>query len=437
MKIPEVSKISRVDLSITQTEKETTQIITAHNPPKVQLEILERIQSKTKSKLNIKQNKKLNSIKLNPLTIHGEPNLVPILQTQHSGHFEHISHSVTSVNQENDPNILILDDTNDSSKRFTLEPDPSKSSKTKETNLTDKQQITNNDKDLEVNLSSINIGENERKLLNKGLSFCPTLNTINEFELISDLDSFFRRLRLKEFFYGKDLPNTETNTILPPHKNNSTWYSPPNHDTNLETYITAVRNDILTKIPNSNKPLNCNLTKSERDALKHLKGLDEIIIKPADKGGAIVVMDKSKYIEEADRQLSNTDFYLPLRSDPTSMKSKQITDTLKNLHQQGHIDKRTIDFLTPKHSKPGCFYLLPKIHKPGNPGRPIVSGIGTCTENISAFVDYHIKHIPPNLPSYVKDTKHFLNIISKITTLPSDILLVTLDVNSLYTKHST
>ena len=35
--------------------------------------------------------------------------------------------------------------------------------------------------------------------------------------------------------------------------------------------------------------------------------------------------------------------------------------------------------------------ILPKIHKPGNPGRPIVSGNGSPTKNISLYVDHFIK----------------------------------------------
>ena len=39
------------------------------------------------------------------------------------------------------------------------------------------------------------------------------------------------------------------------------------------------------------------------------------------------------------------------------------------------------------------FYMLPKIHKPNNPGRPIGNGIGSITEKISAYVDQEIRHV--------------------------------------------
>ena len=79
------------------------------------------------------------------------------------------------------------------------------------------------------------------------------------------------------------------------------------------------------------------------------------------------------------------------------------------------------------------FYLLPKIHKPNNPGRPIVNSIGSVTEKISAFVDEHLRKFTPRIPSYVKDITHFINITKNIQLDPED-LLVTIDVSSLYTK---
>ena len=36
---------------------------------------------------------------------------------------------------------------------------------------------------------------------------------------------------------------------------------------------------------------------------------DEIVIKPADKGGAIVIQDKDKFIAECQRKLDNKEHY--------------------------------------------------------------------------------------------------------------------------------
>ena len=79
------------------------------------------------------------------------------------------------------------------------------------------------------------------------------------------------------------------------------------------------------------------------------------------------------------------------------------------------------------------FYMLPKIHKPNNPGRPIVNGIGSITEKISAYVDQEIRHLVPSIQSYLKDTSHLIHILLGKKPTPGDIL-VTTDVKSLYTN---
>ena len=79
-------------------------------------------------------------------------------------------------------------------------------------------------------------------------------------------------------------------------------------------------------------------------------------------------------------------------------------------------------------------YLLRKVHKPGNPGRPIVSSCEAPTEKISQFLDYHLRPYEETLPSYLKDTTDFLLKLQSLRSIPDNTLLVTLDVSSLYTN---
>ena len=68
------------------------------------------------------------------------------------------------------------------------------------------------------------------------------------------------------------------------------------------------------------------------------------------------------------------------------------------------------------------------------PGRPIVSGIGTLTEYISAYVDYHLQPLLSLIPSFIQDSTHFLNKLTNLPPLVNDTILVTLDVSALYTN---
>ena len=80
------------------------------------------------------------------------------------------------------------------------------------------------------------------------------------------------------------------------------------------------------------------------------------------------------------------------------------------------------------------FHTLPKIHKKGNPGRPVISSIDCTTSKISKFVDFHLQPLVRTIPSYIKDTKDFLNKIKNTEKLPENSYLVTMDVKSLYTN---
>ena len=144
-----------------------------------------------------------------------------------------------------------------------------------------------------------------------------------------------------------------------------------------------------------------SLTPAERQAVTSLKKNSNIVVKPADKGGATVIMNKADYITEADRQLSNAAFYSPLTRDPTPAYRRELKSLLCTLP----VDvQRQINDMTPQDPRPGTFYLLPKIHKVGNPGRPIISGIGTITEGVSGFVDSILRPYATSAPSYIKDT---------------------------------
>lgn len=144
-------------------------------------------------------------------------------------------------------------------------------------------------------------------------------------------------------------------------------------------------------------------------------------------------MNRQDYLDEGFRQLNDASFYRELPTDPTQSLETAIIKKLVVLKKSGKITKEVLNAIKPSHSKPGRFYLLPKIHKINNPGRPIVSGIGTVTERISSLVDTLIKDIPPTFPSFVKDTSHFLQKIAPLD-IPDNAFLVTLDVASLYTN---
>ena len=95
---------------------------------------------------------------------------------------------------------------------------------------------------------------------------------------------------------------------------------------------------------------------------------------PADKGSGTVVMDRSWYVNECHRQLNDAKYYKKQSSDLTGKIHERVKEYTSRLHKNNLIDYETFKYLSSNSDpKSGRFYILPKIHKQGNPGRPIVS----------------------------------------------------------------
>ena len=123
-----------------------------------------------------------------------------------------------------------------------------------------------------------------------------------------------------------------------------------------------------------------------------------------------------------------------ITADITADIQKRVPFYVNRMHKDKLINNKTKQYLIQSDVKPGRFYILPKVNKPGNPGRPIVSSNSHPTERLSHFIDYHLQPLVQKLPSFVKDTNDFLNKLLTIGNLPANSLLVTLDVSSLYTN---
>ena len=146
---------------------------------------------------------------------------------------------------------------------------------------------------------------------------------------------------------------------------------------------------------------NSNLSPTERRALLQLSKRNDIIIKPADKGGAVVIWSRLLYIADANRQLSDVRFYKRLDQDKIEENQYLVKTTVNAMidANQFQPSAKSLIVPTPKTSR---FYLLSKIHKPNNPGRPIVSACSCPTENIASYLDQIMSPLLCNLNTYLR-----------------------------------
>ena len=107
---------------------------------------------------------------------------------------------------------------------------------------------------------------------------------------------------------------------------------------------------------------------------------------------------------------------------------------IEKIRKRGDFKEETIKYFEGKNPKFARSYLLPKIHRGLNnvPGRPVISNCGYYTENISAFLDFHLQPLAQAVKSYIKDTNDFLNKLRSLPKLPDNIILCKVDVVVLY-----
>lgn len=275
-------------------------------------------------------------------------------------------------------------------------------------------------------------------LLSKGLTFIPTykLDHNQKKQMNLDLQTYHRRLKLAAYFEGKEGDDPK------PFTPKSDWI--PKSCQIPRTIKNIIRADqyAFGHLHWEDRDLQ-NLPQAEILALKELQQNKFIVLKPADKGSAVVILDRDQYIWEAERQLHDQDHYSQLQSPIYLDTIPMVQKILDKLQEEGYINRKQKDYLKGSDNpRPRYFYLLPKIHKDPStwpkpfeipPGRPIVSDCNSETYFTAEFLEYFLNPISNLHPSFIKDTYDFLDKL-KTLKVPTQSFLFTMDIESLYTN---
>ena len=102
----------------------------------------------------------------------------------------------------------------------------------------------------------------------------------------------------------------------------------------------------------------------------------------------------------------------------------------KSLHLLNEIV--AIDLLSSEAKTPQ-FKMFLKVHKEGNPAKPVVSSTDCNTTKISRYIDNQLQpHVKEHM-LYVKESTNFVWKINNMEKFPDNSIFVTMDVCSLYT----
>ena len=206
-------------------------------------------------------------------------------------------------------------------------------------------------------------------------------------------------------------------------------------------------------MPKSNINIKCreNVTKQQREAIKRLSEDKSIVIKEADKGGSVVIMDSEHYKTMAYSTLNDHEYYEHLETNHhrTNMIAyRKLIDKHKTV-----LTEKEESYLLQFESKDSNFYGLPKVHKSAQIAakcaesstqiiqindvtdlklRPIIAGPQCLTHRLSNLIDIVLRPLTKRVKSYLRDTMDFLNHLPE--HIPEDTILASFDVESLYSN---
>ena len=167
----------------------------------------------------------------------------------------------------------------------------------------------------------------------------------------------------------------------------------------------------------------CNLSNTQRNAVNSLKSDSNIIISEADKGGAIVILNRSEYNTKVQIMLTDTKCYQPVKYNPTN----RIKSKLKVLLKGTKWDPDFQTKLCMDAPYAPNFYGVPKIHKSGCPLRPVVPTYSAPTYRSAKYLSIILSKLVKNNEYHIKNSQDFIQKLpTKFDEDPTFVLMMLL-----------
>ena len=226
-----------------------------------------------------------------------------------------------------------------------------------------------------VNLSSRPLSTAKKDVLARGLNFAPAPKRVPVAEIVATVEDGLRRSSFPQAQLAR---------------------------TRMVGCLTRAR------------PPPTNLCPAEHKAIQNLKREESIVIAPADKGNATVLMNRKNYDRKIRTLLADKETYKSLPKDPTPAQERKMNGILLPLmsSRAGSIPERLYYHLRSSAGKVPLLYGLPKIHKPEVPLRPIVSFVNLPTYTLSKHLVSILSPLVGKSPSHVRNSADFASFIA-------------------------
>ncbi|XP_072046597.1 uncharacterized protein [Amphiura filiformis] len=153
----------------------------------------------------------------------------------------------------------------------------------------------------------------------------------------------------------------------------------------------------------------------------------------ADKGRSTVVLDKVDYEEKVHDMLKDERTYEKLKAEPTLKYKRKLTSILARLKKENKIDEKQYKLLYPTTANTPRLYCTTKIHKQGNPIRPIVDYTDSLGYETSKALADLLNPLIGTTEHHVKNSKELAEDLSGVCIEDNEIFN-SHDVVSLFTN---
>jgi hypothetical protein len=258
----------------------------------------------------------------------------------------------------------------------------------------------------------MSLTDEERRILNYGPKFVPA----NPKQALDRLESEIRIMKDKVAeAWRRETRTVGRNPIL------------------VENFANRLEDELRNKISEGK-----GRDKLVEKTLEHFKSEQKkgkIIFRQTDKSKVFHVDRPETYIEKSIAYMKKTDAYQEIENSPLVTMIDKTEQLLRDLVNRKLLPGKYFEKLKPNpiDAELPHLYYNPKDHKVGEPLRPIVSGMKSPTQKISAFLDQIIRPIFDKLTPYsLRNSIDFVKFLKKHGTTDQT-LLYTFDITDLYT----
>lgn len=284
-------------------------------------------------------------------------------------------------------------------------------SKSNTMSSSDPKSVSDNFSNTVINLSNVELTEDERVALSLGFSMSWPKENLDTAASKAEAESVFLKLKTLEAF-----PSDQEFAIV--GKLRSAY----------KTYFSKNKKSVHNKL------------KPYLKALKLFAKNKNLYVSKFDKGNGVVIDNRDTYVQKMMHILSDSSkFKLYSQSsrsdkDPFILAEERFNRSLLRLRNAGDITDSVYQKIRSVGSQPARLYGLPKVHKNRTdpPYRPILS---MCNSNVSKLSEYLDNLLKPFVPKRysLKDSFEFSDKI-KLVTVPTGGFFVSFDVCSLFTS---